>query len=148
MSNYRIEDIGKADIGLVKPIWETLNLLHLEDSVHFKDHYRRMTFEARIEDFKTTPDGDLKISIARADGRVLGYCLSTIGPKGGEIESLCVLDELKGQGVGKEFVEAHIAWMKERGCARIRVSVAHGHESVLGFYRKLGFKERLITLEQ
>ena len=65
----------------------------------------------------------------------------------GEIESLCLGEATRGKGLGRRLVEDHVAWMRARGCERIRVSVSHGHDSALGFYRKLGFRDRLSVLE-
>lgn len=92
-------------------------------------------------------DTDLKITVAFSGVTALGYCISTIADKDGEIDSLCLHESIRGEGVGRDLVQGHVAWMKRRGCQRIRVSVSFGHDSVLGFYRKLGFKERLLVLE-
>ena len=145
--DYRIEDIPKNNIALIKPVWEKLNQIHLEDSVFFKDHYKSFTFENRIKDFELIRDEDMKISVVYSGVAVKGYCLSIIADGNGEVESLCLLEEMRGNGMGKEIVENHIQWMKKRNCKRIRVSVSYGHDSVLEFYNKLGFKERLTVLE-
>jgi diamine N-acetyltransferase len=144
---YEIRDVTKAEIAVIKPVWECLNAIHLRDSVFFKGHYRAFTFEKRLEGLLKHEDDDLKITVVSGVGAALGYCLSTISGDSGEIESLCLLEELRGGGFGRMLVESHVAWMRDRKCARIRVSVSHGHESVLGFYEKLGFRPRLTVLE-
>ncbi len=140
-------DIAKSEMGIIKPLWEALNRMHLADSVHFKDHYRAFTFERRLENFVGTADADMKITVVFAGSASLGYCISKAEGDTGEIESLFLDESIRGLGVGGDLVEAHIAWMKERGCERIRVGVSHGHDSPLDFYRKHGFRERLTVLE-
>lgn len=140
-------DIAKTEIGCIKPLWEELNRIHLADSVYFKKHYRAFTFEKRMEALLARDDSNLKITVAFAGPSACGYCISTIVGTDGEVESLCVHESIRGEGVGRNLVQGHIAWMKARGCKRIRVSVSHGHDSPLGFYRKLGFRERLLVLE-
>lgn len=145
--DYRIEDVGKDRLPIIKPVWEELNRIHLADSVNFKEHYRNFTFEKRMSLFAGTKDSDMKLSVVFDGERVTGYCLSTVDGQRGEIESLCLLEELRGQGIGRKLVDSHVEWMKSRGCSKITVSVAHGHDSVLGFYNAMGFKERMIVLE-
>jgi ribosomal protein S18 acetylase RimI-like enzyme len=140
-------DIAKAEIGCIKPLWEELNRIHLADSVHFKDHYRSFTFEKRMGTLLEREDANLKITAAFSGATALGYCVSTIAGTDGEVEALCVHESIRGEGIGRDLVQSHIAWMKARGCQRIRVSVSHGHDSPLGFYHKLGFRERLLVLE-
>ncbi|HNY16506.1 MAG TPA: GNAT family N-acetyltransferase [Treponemataceae bacterium] len=140
-------DIPKTDIACIKTLWEELNRIHLRDSVNFKDHYSAFTFEKRMETLLACNDSNLKITVAFSGPTALGYCISTIAGMDGEVDSLCLHESIRGEGIGKELVQGQVAWMKARGCRRIRVSVSHGHDSVLGFYRKLGFKERLMVLE-
>lgn len=142
-----MRDIPKTEIVCIKPLWEELNRIHLADSVHFKDHYRAFAFEKRMKALLACDDSNVKITVAFSGPSALGYCVSTIAGTNGEVDSLCLHESIRGEGVGKDLVQAHVDWMKARGCRRIRVSVSHGHDSVLGFYRKLGFRERLMVLE-
>lgn len=140
-------DIPKSEIGIIKPLWESLNLMHLADSVHFKDHYRAFTFEKRLESFLGMTESSIKITVAFSGEKPLGYCVSTAEGAAGEIESLFLDESIRGLGVGGTLIESHIAWLKGKGCSRIRVGVSHGHDSPLDFYRKHGFRERLTVLE-
>ena len=144
---YTIRDITKAEITALKPLWEELNRLHLEDSVYFKDHYASFTFEKRMATLLAHDPDDTRITVAFSGTEPVGYCISTILGANGEIESLCLAACARGEGLGRRLVESHVAWMQERGCEKIRVSVSHGHYSALGFYRKLGFRDRLMVLE-
>jgi len=140
-------DVPKAKIACIRNLWEKLNRMHYEDSVYFEDHFESFTFEKRIESLMKIPEGDLKITVVKEGPRFLGYCVSTIKGDVGEIESLYLEEELRGRGIGKELVESHKAWLKGRGCARIRVGVSFGHDSANAFYHAAGFFERLTYLE-
>lgn len=140
-------DVSTSEIGIIKPLWEALNRMHLEDSVHFKDHYRAFTFERRVESLLGAAHEGIKITVAFSGTEALGYCVSTAEGASGEVESLFLDESIRGLGIGGTLVESHIAWMRARGCARIRVGVSHGHDLPLDFYRKHGFRERLTVLE-
>lgn len=135
--------IGKSDIGLVKPLWEKLNALHLEDSRHFKDHYRTFTFEQRCGKFRTIDDDRIRIELVM-DGEIpVGYCIATMDSSDGEIDSVYIEGHYRKRGFGRRLMENSIAWLKEHRCDTIRVAVAEGHESVYDFYRELGFYPRM-----
>jgi len=142
-----IVDIPKGKIGCIRNLWEKLNQLHYEDSVYFEDHYASFTFEERMAAFADRDEASLKVSVVKDGPRFLGYCVSSIDGRHGEVDSLYLEEELRGRGIGKRLVEAHVRWMKERGCDRIRVAVSYGHDSVKEFYHRLGFFERLVYFE-
>jgi len=48
----KIRAIIREEIGIIKPLWESLNAHHLSMSTHFKDHFSKFTFEKRIEGLK------------------------------------------------------------------------------------------------
>jgi ribosomal protein S18 acetylase RimI-like enzyme len=142
-----IEEIKMEELHLIKEHWEELNRIHLEDSIHFKDHFSKFSFEKRIESLSEIDRDDIFITHLKVDGIISGYCISTLKSGRGEIESIYIKPEQQGQGFGEELIGKHIQWLKRKGANIIRVSVSHGHESVLGFYEKLGFFRRMSVLE-
>jgi len=77
--NPCLETLAKENINLIAPLWEKLNLIHLNDSRHWKERYRTMTFEKRSRSLLRTGEGDLLI-LAISDGgayRVIVYPPST-----------------------------------------------------------------------
>lgn len=121
--------------------------MHYEDSVYFKAHYKSFSFDERIESILKINDDNLKISIVSNGPKILGYCISSIDDKHGEIDSVYIEEELRGKGYGRRLVNDHIKWMKEKGCKRIRVAVSYGHDIVSEFYHRLSFYERLVYYE-
>lgn len=141
------ENLPLREIDSIKPLWEKLNALHCQDSVFFKDHYAVFTFDKRVEGIWQKPPDEVKITLVRQADQACAYCLSTADGANGEIDSLYVDEALRGQGVGRRLVEQHAAWLREKGCTKIRLAVSYGHESVLEFYHRCGFFERLTVLE-
>ncbi len=145
----QINVLDKSQLSQIKPLWENLNLIHLQDSVFFKEHYKSFSFEKRAKKWLDTPDEKIKILGAYdSQNNIVGYCISTISSRNeGEIDSLYVDIDFRNQGVGKSLLEQSINWLKSKECSPIRLSVSHGHERVLGFYQKIGLFPRLIVLE-
>lgn len=142
-----IREIPKSNIQLIKPLWEKLNAIHFADSVYFKDHYEQFTFEERCESFIDIPEEDLRIFGSYDSGRLIGYCISKIEDRAGEIESILIEEEYEGTGIGRELVAMSKDWFKVRKCKKVVVSVSYGHEEVFGFYMKQGFYPKMIYLQ-
>jgi len=107
----------------------------------------KFTFGKRIKTFDKIESGNIKITVVRRNDAILGYCISSVKDGTGEIESLYLKPELRKHSLGKQLVELHKAWLKSKNCSKIKVTVSYGHDSVLKFYNKMGFFERLIELE-
>jgi len=132
-------DISLEQIEVIKELWEKNRLYHENNSAFFKESYRDLIFEQRMEGFKGYSSEDLKITVAREDEGPIGYCISTIEAGKGELASLHVEEAKRGTGIGKALAECHLAWMREKDCHAIGVTVSPENETTIGFYRKLGF---------
>ena len=143
------ELLEPGQIHLIEPLWEKLNILHRDDSLHFGDRYRAFTFGKRIEGLLSLPPGNLRIeTVVSESGQRVGYCLSSVDGDGvGELQSLFLEEEYRGRGIGARLTGESLAWMKSRNCRVMQVVVAGGHESVLPFYERFGFFVRRTVLE-
>lgn len=93
-------------------------------------------------------DENIKITILTREDDIYGYCISSIHGTKGETGSLYISEEIRKKGwYGKILIKQHTEWMKENKWKKIIVTVSYGHDSVLEFYHKMGFYERLIELE-
>lgn len=146
--NLRLGDLDIAHISSIKSLWEQLNTVHLQDSTHFKNHYKNFTFEKRIENLTSKEQCEYLIKTLLDDNEIVGYCLCSINRKVGEIDSLFIQEDYREYGYGRNLVQAGLQWFEENYCEKVQVSVAAGHESVLGFYEKFGFYPRLTYLVQ
>jgi diamine N-acetyltransferase len=147
---YRITDI--EEIELVHPLWNQLNRHHHTRAGAFKSQYEQWTFDDRKAYFeKVAATGSLRIDLAfdSLKERYIGYCIGSLSPeRTGEIESIFVEEAYRSQGIGSAFIDRVLAWFKENGSTRNRVSVGDGNEGAFLFYRKFGFSPRMTVLEQ
>lgn len=137
------------NLTAIRQLWEDLNRVHLQDSVHFKEHYETFSFDKRSESWRKLPEKNFYLLIAEAeDSGTIAYCVSTIAAdRKGEIDSLFVSPEYRQRGIGETLVKASMEWLRVNECKPIQLAVSYGHESVLGFYQRLGFYPRLTVLE-
>ena len=147
MMSYEIIQIDKNQMEIIKPLWEELNKIHLQESPYFKNHYESFTFSKRTEKFYTVPKENIRIEIIKRDSCICGYCISTIIDEIGELDSIFISEKERGNGLGEILVKNTITWMKKRKCKKIQVSISYGHESVFSFYQKLGFYPKLTYLQ-
>jgi GNAT superfamily N-acetyltransferase len=86
--------------------------------------------------------------IAERDGRAVGYAMLTAGPGAAtwdlgdtvvELETLSVLPEERGSGVGAALMDASREWARERGVRTINVGLAHTNVGARRFYEREGF---------
>lgn len=83
------------------------------------------------------------------EGAAVGVATVTTGfgfesGRSAEIEDLYVLPVYRGRGVGRELIEAAVAWCAERGCGDVEVVVTpegEGRHGLAGWYRVLGFAD-------
>ncbi|KUO70560.1 MAG: hypothetical protein APF77_22025 [Clostridia bacterium BRH_c25] len=141
-------DISYDDIGVIKNLWEKNRQYHENSSEYFKELYRSMSFEQRIKAFSVFDAETMKITIAKSNGKNIGYCISTAVDGKGEIESVHVDESSRGTGVGKELVQRHLQWMNEKNCKVIGVTVSQENEPTIGFYKKLGFFPNTLYMQQ
>lgn len=142
-----IIQIDRKDLGRIKPLWEKLNCLHRDRSEYFSDYFERFTFEKRIEEFALKPA--LGIFAAAKEKKLFAYCIASLDEHGmGEIDSLYVSKDCRGQKIGQHLMEKTLVWLDKKCAKKIRISVAGGNEQAFGFYEKFGFKPRFSVLEQ
>ena len=141
-------DISYAEIGVIKELWERNRKYHEQSSEFFSEAYRDLNFEERIGAFSVFDKDSIKITIAKDNGEYIGYCISTAAAGKGEVESVHVSESSRGNGVGKQLVQGHLEWMRDKGCSVIGVTVSQENEPTIGFYRSLGFFPNTLYMQQ
>ena len=82
-------------------------------------------------------DADAIHLLARLNGRAVGTARLLVAGDAGKIGRVCVLADLRGQGIGAALIRAAVADCAARvGLAEVRLG-AQTH--ALGFYERLGF---------
>ena len=144
---YIFEELPFSQIEEIKKLWLELNNIHYIDSVYFKKHFEEMTFEKRIKSLGNYSVNNFSIFVCKDKKDIVAYVIAGIIAETGEIESLITTKKYLGKGIGKKLVRMCIDWFKKENCKKIKVGVAHGHEDVIEFYFKQGFRPRMTFLE-
>lgn len=97
-----------------------------------------------FEEIEASPNNEL--IVAEIDGEVIGTMQLTFIPniafQGGKrmlIESVRVDAKLRGQGVGKKFMEFAIDRAQEKDCLFVQLTTAEDRLDAHRFYKNLGF---------
>ena len=97
-----------------------------------------------------------RIYVAKLQGVVIGYvALDYLDKKGPgvvpkrlmRLESICVEERLRGQGIGKEMVGDVRALARAFRCDGLILSVHPENDHAVGFYQKCGFRIRTIQMD-
>lgn len=145
----RIVSGNLKDMELVKPLWEKLNAVHLEKSVHFKGKYKRFTFEQRMKPILEKADrGRIKIDLLMDGEKAVGYCISSIEHGQGEIESIYIDEQYRKGGWGSRLMEDAMHWFQANGIEDISIAVVYDNEDALPFYEKHGFRISTYVLKR
>lgn len=83
--------------------------------------------------------------VAIAGKYPVGTCrLNWLDEKTGKIERVCVLEEYRTKGIGKQVILEAEKWMQEKGISKILIS---SRVDAVGFYEKLGYEVNWDTRE-
>ena len=96
-----IIEIKKDEIFKIADLWEGLNVHHGKKSSHFKSHFESFTFEKRIEQLLTKEH--LAIFATQTNSDLVGYCIATVNSNLGEIDSIFVKKEYRGNNIGYDL---------------------------------------------
>lgn len=103
--------------------------------------------DAYVEAFAAIQRDDNQVlAVAERDGVVIGCLQITFIPgisrKGmwrGNIESVRVAKDLRGNGIGRAFFDWAIARCRERGCGLVQLTMDKRRSDASRFYQSLGF---------
>jgi ribosomal protein S18 acetylase RimI-like enzyme len=142
-----IFDISYEEIEVIKNLWEKNRQYHEDSSEYFKESYGFISFDQRMKALGVFSKESMKITVAKINDEYIGYCISTIIHEKGEIQSLHVDENNRGNGIGKKLVIKHIEWMNEKNCKVIGVTVSQENEATKWFYRKLEFYPNTLYMQ-
>ena len=151
VGDIRIIEAGTERIPDVKPLWQALYEHHRGIAAGvagvrpFEDTWRerRGQYQGWLEG-----GAEATLLLAERDDRAVGYAMLTLGPgaatwdlgdKVAEIETLSVLPDERGSGVGAALMKACRHWAHKRGATAIAVGLAHTNERAVRFYEREGF---------
>ncbi|MFZ5880699.1 MAG: GNAT family N-acetyltransferase [Chloroflexota bacterium] len=78
-------------------------------------------------------------TVAEAEGRLVGYQLSTGNPLGAHLARLAVCADCQGQGIGTALIGNLIEHTRRRGKSRITLNTQGDNRSSQNLYERIGF---------
>lgn len=141
---------GPELLDEIQPLWEQLNRRHAAVSPHFAADFLAYTFASRKERLlEKYANGEMRIDIAQSQGRDVGYLISAINVDGvGEIESIYIEDDFRGQAIGDRLMRRALGWLDACGVHTKVIDVVVGNERAYAFYERFGFYPRVVTMKQ
>lgn len=96
------------------------------------------------------------VYVAKLQQTVVGYTVLSIRVKSGPgvvekkeliVNSICVDEALRNQGIGKEIMTDIRALAKAFGCGNVILGVHPENDTAIAFYRKCGFHLQTLRME-
>lgn len=99
-------------------------------------------------------EADSLVLVAEADDRVVGYVYAGIEPlswkelrdEAGFVHDLLVSDEARNGGIGKQLLDAAIAWLKQRGMPRVVLWTAARNTGAQHLFERRGFRSTMVEM--
>ncbi|HET8862138.1 MAG TPA: GNAT family N-acetyltransferase [Solirubrobacterales bacterium] len=150
---------GVAELDVVEPIWNALQEHHsritpeLDPRTPKRDladawRLRRSKYVRWLEDPATF------FVIAEDEDGAIGYAFVTVGPgyaswrtgeRAGALETLSVLPERRGDGIGAALIEAVWARLGERGVEDLAITTTITNVDAHRFYERHGFSQGFVV---
>ena len=87
-------------------------------------------------------DSNRVLWVAEEDSRILGFCLlHLLSESKIELSKIYLLPECHGKGVASLLMEKALRYAKNVGAKVVTLSVFHGNNRAISFYKKYGFKK-------
>ncbi|MDD1761227.1 MAG: GNAT family N-acetyltransferase [Methanothrix sp.] len=148
MTDVSYIEVDEQGLDLIKPLWEKLIEHIIARSVYFGEWFEARAFEQRKSELlRKSSAGKMHIGLALVDGEYVGYCVSSVCCRAGEIDSIFVEESHRACGIGGEMMKQALAWMEKEQAVRINIAVSVGNEEALPFYQRYGFFPKHILLE-
>lgn len=141
MITLAYRDANEADLPFIVGLIDTDPISAARDTPNKADAANQIAGLRAITD-----DANHRLLIAQMDGRPVGSfqlsfipSVSRIGTWRGQIESVRVLPNLRGQGIGEAMMRWAIARCQEKGCGQVQLTSDLNRLDAHRFYQRLGF---------
>lgn len=142
MINYEIG--GLELMPKIKPLWQHLSQYHQNVSEYFKEDFFDDKYDLRHDHLQSK--SNVHIVLACDNDEPIGYLVSSVHGANGEIDSLFIQQDYRGQAIGETLMMISLDWINSFLPEHIRVSVAVGNQ-VQSFYEKFGFYPRSMIMK-
>jgi ribosomal protein S18 acetylase RimI-like enzyme len=97
---------------------------------------------------------EVVVLVAERGEAILGYAYAGIEPlswkelrgEAGFVHDLVVADTARGAGIGKQLLDAAIAWLRERKMPRVVLWTAVPNQSARRLFERRGFRSTMIEM--
>ena len=152
-----IERVGWESVDRLAPLWESLRLHHVGVVPDLAQQPAARSGEVRRAlAGRGRRDPDAFVLVARVDGADVGYALVALhdgpddtwvtGDRIAEVETLAVLPEVRGQGIGTALLDRVDAELARIGVRDLRIAVVPANADALRFYERRGLRPFLTVL--
>lgn len=151
-------NIRRADPGDQPQIETLLYQVHKVHSDQRPDLFKPGQKKYTAEELSLLiQDDERPIYVAEEDGRILGYAFCVYQHSGNHslqtvktlyIDDLCVLEGIRGRGIGTKLYEHVLKTAEENGCYNVTLNVWECNQPAKRFYEKCGLQVQKTGMEK
>jgi ribosomal protein S18 acetylase RimI-like enzyme len=163
-TDWRIRTGNAADLGVVGPLWVAVHHRHAEAmpelAPYVSDDETWRVRRVLYEELLAKPD--TLLLLAFVDDAAVGYGLAHVlpvddtwipdtwvtGSRIGEIESLSVLPEYRGSGLGSELLRRLEDHLHEHGVEDLILGALPGNRDAIRLYERRGYQPTWLYLSR
>jgi ribosomal protein S18 acetylase RimI-like enzyme len=155
MAAVRISAAGAERLDAIEPLWLMLSAHHGDLTppdlpvrapaagwTARRERYRRALEDGALLFLAEGPDGVVGYAFAHPRSAPESLAIERLL----EVETVAVLAEARGMGVGTALIEAVEGWAREHGFEYLAVSVRTANEGAKGLYERRGFRSLYETM--
>jgi ribosomal protein S18 acetylase RimI-like enzyme len=152
-ADISIEDLPSSRLDEIEPLWNSLREHHAGVAPGWlgPPRERAESWARRRSEYREwlSSGSDAFVLVARRRGRAIAYAMVYLrdgsatfasSERAGEVETLCVLPEERGGGVGMLLLDAVRERLRAFGAAEISLHVLEGNDAALRFYHRAGLR--------
>lgn len=147
------------EIDAVEPIWNALQEHHVQITPDLGQRTPKRALDdawrmRRSKYVRWLEDPDAFFVLAETSGKPAGYAFVTVGPgfaswatgeRAGVLETLSVLPDHRGQGLGAALIEAVWIKLKEKGIDDLSITTTVTNVDAHRFYERQGFEQGFVV---
>ena len=128
-----------ADAGRVSPTLRPMREADLDEV--YAIELRAYPFPWTLGIFRDCLRSDYPAWVLQADGRLVGYFLTSIAAGEAHVLNVCVDPEWQGRGYGRKLLRAIAHLARGRGAQRVFLEVRPSNTRAIALYHAEGFNE-------
>ena len=151
-NDVAIEELHADGLDELAPLWHSLREHHLAVAAEWfpEPHDAATSWQLRRRQYEHwLSEPDSFALVARSGERAVGYALVHVrggsptwrfGERAGEIETLSVLPEERGRGIGRQLLAAVCDRLESVGASEVSLHSLCGNLDAERFYGRTGFR--------